>query len=104
MALGYRRPIPAYLPGEMALTRAEAHAMLGNIDAAIAEIDAVRTKTPADDSFGVGAALPPYSGPQSLEAVLNEIFRQRRAELFLQWHRLGRQPALGAIWPFSQYV
>ena len=76
-------PIPAYLPGEMALTRAEAHAMLGNIDAAIAEIDAVRTKTPADDPYGVGASLPPYSGPQSLEAVLDEIFRQRRAELFL---------------------
>ena len=76
-------PIPAYLPGEMALTRAEAHAMLGNIDAAIAEIDAVRTKTPADDPYGVGASLPPYSGPQSTAAVLDEIFRQRRAELFL---------------------
>ena len=76
-------PIPAYLPGEMALTRAEAHAMLGNIDAAIAEIDAVRTKTPADDPYGVGASLPPYSGPQSAAPVLDEIFRQRRAELFL---------------------
>ena len=67
----------------MALTRAEAHAMLGNIDAAIAEINAVRTKTPADDPYGVGASLSPYSGPQSAEAVLDEIFRQRRAELFL---------------------
>ena len=76
-------PIPAYLPGEMALTRAEANAMLGNITGAIAEIDAVRTKTPAQDPFGIGASLPPYSGPQTVDAVIEEIFRQRRAELFL---------------------
>ena len=47
----------------MALTRAEAHAMLGNIDAAIAEIDAVRTKTPADDPFGVGAVAAAVQRP-----------------------------------------
>ena len=97
-------PIPAYLPGEMALTRAEAHAMLGNIDAAIAEIDAVRTKTPAEDPFGVGAALPPYSGPQSLEAVLERNFSSAAGGAFSPRHRLGRQPALGATWPFGQYV
>ena len=78
--------------------------MLGNIDAAIAEIDAVRTKTPADDLYGVGAWLPPYSGPQSLEAVLNEIFRQRRAELFLHGTGWEDSRRLGATWPFGRYV
>lgn len=91
--------IPAYLPGEMALIRAEAHAMLGDLDAAIAEIDAVRTKTPDEDPFGVGAALPPYSGPQSLEAVLDEIFRQRRAELFLHGTGLEDSRRLGRPGP-----
>lgn len=76
-------PIPAYLPGEMPLTRAEANLGLGNLPAAVAEIDMIRTKTPAQDPFGIGAALPPYSGPQTNEAVTEEIFRQRRAELFL---------------------
>ena len=76
-------PIPAYLPGEMALTRAEANAMLGNVAEAIADIDAIRTKIPAQDPHGIGASLPPYSGPQTAAAVMDEIFRQRRAELFL---------------------
>ncbi len=76
-------PIPAYLPSEMILTRAEANAMLGDIENAIAEIDAIRTKTPEQDPHGIGASLPPYNGPQTLEDVLAEIFRQRRAELFL---------------------
>ncbi len=75
--------IPAYLPSEMVLTRAEANAMLGDIENAIAEIDAIRTKTPEQDPYGIGASLPPYNGPQTLEDVLEEIFRQRRAELFL---------------------
>ncbi len=76
-------PIPAYLPSEMVLTRAEANAMLGDIETAIAAIDAIRTKTPEQDPYGIGAALPPYNGPSTLEGVLEEIFRQRRAELFL---------------------
>ncbi|MYF73397.1 MAG: RagB/SusD family nutrient uptake outer membrane protein, partial [Gemmatimonadetes bacterium] len=75
--------IPAYLPGEMALIRAEANAMMGNITGAIAEIDAIRTKTPDRDPLGIGASLPPYSGAPSVEAVPYVIFRQRRAVLFL---------------------
>ncbi|HMB90424.1 MAG TPA: hypothetical protein VKP65_06220, partial [Rhodothermales bacterium] len=46
-------PIPMYLPGELALIRAEAHVRLGNLSDAVAAIDAVRTKTAADDPFGI---------------------------------------------------
>lgn len=76
-------PIPAYLPGEMSLIRAEAQLMLGNAGAAVEEIDAVRTKTPNQDPLGVGAALPEYEGATTNDALLEEIFRQRRAELFM---------------------
>ncbi|RMD94332.1 MAG: RagB/SusD family nutrient uptake outer membrane protein [Calditrichaeota bacterium] len=80
--------IPAYVPGEMALIRAEAHLRLGEIDAAIQEINAIRTKTPDQDPFGIGAGLEPYSGPNTTEAVRDEIFRQRSAELFMSGMRL----------------
>ncbi|MDE2828554.1 MAG: RagB/SusD family nutrient uptake outer membrane protein, partial [Gemmatimonadota bacterium] len=93
--------IPAYLPGEMALIRAEANAMMGNITGAIAEIDAIRTKTPDRDPFGIGASLPPYSGPQTVEAVTEEIFRQRRAELFLSGTGLEDSRRLGQPGPSS---
>jgi starch-binding outer membrane protein, SusD/RagB family len=76
-------PIPAYLPGEMHLIKAEAYARLGDLSSAVDEINAVRTKTPAQDPFGVGASLPAYSGPVTTDSVLTEIYRQRCAELFL---------------------
>lgn len=75
--------IPAYLPGEMALIRAEANLMTGNPSGAVSEIDAVRTKTAVQDPFGVGANLPTYSGPTDNTSLMNEIFQQRRAELFM---------------------
>lgn len=77
--------IPVYLPGEMALIKAEAYVRLGadQYGNAVAEINKVRTKTAAEDPFGVGAELPPYSGPLTEEALLEEIFYQRSAELYL---------------------
>ena len=74
-------PIPLYLPGEVTLNKAEALARLNQLDDAILEINEVRTKT--DDPFGVNAGLPVYGGAITSEAVLNEIFLNRRAELFL---------------------
>ncbi len=76
-------PIPVYIPGELALIRAEAHLRNGDLASAVAEIDAVRTKTPAQDPLGIGAGLPPYSGPVTVAALEEEIYRQRAAELFL---------------------
>lgn len=74
-------PIPLYLPGEVMLNKAEALARSNQLNEAVTEINNVRTKT--DDPFGVNADLPPYGGPVTLEAVLDEIYLNRRAELFL---------------------
>jgi starch-binding outer membrane protein, SusD/RagB family len=76
-------PIPTYLPGEMLLIKAESHARLNQLQSAVNYINAVRTKTAQDDPYGLGAALPEYAGPQTQEALLTEIYRQRTAELFL---------------------
>ncbi|MEM1128467.1 MAG: RagB/SusD family nutrient uptake outer membrane protein [Bacteroidota bacterium] len=74
-------PIPLYLPGEMLLIQAEAQARQGNLGAAVDLLNQVRTKT--DDPFGVNAGLPAYDGAQTPEAVLEDIYRNRRVELFL---------------------
>ena len=74
-------PIPVYLPGEMYLIRAEAEARSGNLAGATVSINMVREKT--DDPWGVNAGLGPYDGPQTAEALLTEIYRNRRVELFL---------------------
>jgi hypothetical protein len=76
-------PIPVYRPGEIALIKAEAHLRLGDLTSAVTEIDKVRTKTAAQDPLGLGASLAPYSGPVTAEALEDEIFRQRAAELYL---------------------
>ena len=76
-------PIPVYLPDEMRLIIAEAQLRRTSPDipAAVAQINAVRTDT--DDIFGVNANLPAYSGPETVEALLDEIYVNRRSELFL---------------------
>ncbi|MBD2770303.1 RagB/SusD family nutrient uptake outer membrane protein [Hymenobacter sp. BT664] len=82
-------PIPVYLPGEMLLIRAEAYARTGELTNAVAELNRVLPKTPTTDAFGVGAALPPYSGPLTADAVLLEILRNRNIELAFQGFRLS---------------
>ncbi|MCK6558177.1 RagB/SusD family nutrient uptake outer membrane protein [bacterium] len=75
------KAIPVYLPGEMNLIKAEALVRLGRLPEAVNEINAVRTKT--TDPFGVAAGLPAYSGAVTETALLEEIYRQRSAELFM---------------------
>lgn len=77
------RSIPVYLPGEMSLIVAEANLRKASpdVNAAITAINTVRTKT--NDPFGVNAGLAPYSGPTTVEALLNEVYMNRRLELFL---------------------
>lgn len=75
--------IPVYLPGEMLLIKAEAQARSNDLNAAVAELDAVLTKTAAEDAFGVGANLPDYAGAMTQDAILDEIYRNRRIELYL---------------------
>lgn len=75
--------IPVYLPGEILLIKAEAYARNNQLTEAVAELDAVLTKTSASDSFGLGANLPAYSGALNQDDVLEEIYRNRRIELYL---------------------
>lgn len=81
--------IPVYLPGEMTLIKAEALARKSMLSEAVTELNKVLTKEPATDAFGVGAGLPAYSGAQTQEAILTEIYRNRCIELFMSGLRLA---------------
>jgi starch-binding outer membrane protein, SusD/RagB family len=93
------RAIPAFRPGEIALIRAEANLRLNRLDDAVRWIDSVRTKLPTQDYTGLGAGLRPYSGERTQAALLEEIFRQRAAELFLTGMRLEDMRRLGRPMP-----
>lgn len=83
-------PWPVYLPGEITLIKAEAYARQSspNLAAAIAELDKILTKKPADDPFGIGASQTAYSGASNQADVLTEIYRQRSIELYMQGFKL----------------
>lgn len=82
--------IPIYLPSEMILIKAEAHARMTppNLNTALTELNKVITKEPSADLFGVGAGLPPINGPLTQDELLREIYRQRAIELFMLGLRL----------------
>lgn len=75
--------IPVYLPGEILLIKAEAYSRLENLGDAVTELNKVLTKKPTNDIFGVGADLPNYTGTNTKEAILEEIYKNRRIELYL---------------------
>ncbi|EIJ39573.1 RagB/SusD family protein [Galbibacter orientalis DSM 19592] len=75
--------IPVYLPGEMYLIQAEAYAREDRLEEATIKLNKVITKTPAQDIYGVAAMLPAYSGEMTKEAILDEIYKNRRIELYL---------------------
>ncbi|GAC1378623.1 MAG: hypothetical protein NVSMB30_26610 [Hymenobacter sp.] len=81
--------IPAYLPDEIRLIRAEANlrAASPNPTAALTDINAVRTQA-SGDLFGVNANLPAYAGPVTVAGLLAEVYKQRSAELYLSGQRL----------------
>lgn len=89
--------IPVYIPGEMLLIKAEALARTDKIAEAIAELDKVLTKT--TDIYGVNANLPAYSGAQTKEAVLLEIYRNRCTELFMSGMKLEDSRRFGRPGP-----
>ena len=80
--------VPVYLPGEMGLIRAEAYARKGDLANAVIELNKVRTKTAAQDAFGLGAGLPAYAGDNTAEAILLDIYKNRLVELAFQGFRL----------------
>jgi tetratricopeptide (TPR) repeat protein len=81
-------PVPIFLPGEILLIKAEAYARQNMLPEALAELNKVITKKPSEDIYGVGADLPPITGPLSQEQLLTEIYRQRSIELFMSGMRL----------------
>lgn len=101
-------PLPVYIPDEMNLIIAEANLRLGtpNLGAATAALDEVLTDT--DDPFGVNADVAAYSGPNTVDAILDEVFRNRRAELFLTGmsledsRRFGRPEPSGAAMDYDE--
>jgi starch-binding outer membrane protein, SusD/RagB family len=80
--------IPVYLPGEIMLIKAEAYARNDQPADAIVALNAVLTKTPGSDVWGVGADLPPYAGAITQQAILTEIYRQRSIELYMSGLKL----------------
>lgn len=80
--------VPVYTPGEMMLLKAEAYARKNQLNEAKAELDKVLTKTPASDIYGLGAALPAYSGAQTQADLLKEIYRNRAIELYMSGLKL----------------
>ena len=101
-------PIPVYLPDEMNLIIAEANLRTGtpNLAAATTALNEVLTDT--DDPFEVNANVAAYSGPNTVEALLEEVYRNRRAELFLTGmsledsRRFGRPEPSGAPRDFTE--
>jgi starch-binding outer membrane protein, SusD/RagB family len=80
--------IPLFLPGEMTLIKAECYARTMKLTEAVTELNKVLTKTAATDLYGVGAALPAYTGATTDAAILTEIYRNRCIELYNSGLRL----------------
>jgi hypothetical protein len=77
--------VPIYRFGEMYLIKAEAMVRKSSPDltGAVTELNKVIQKVPADDAWGIGADLPPYSGGVTAPEILDEIYKQRCIELYL---------------------
>jgi hypothetical protein len=88
---------PIYLPGEIILIKAEAYARQATPDLtnALAELNKVVTKTPTADPYGVGADLPPISGPLTQAQILDLIYKHRSIELYMSGLRLEDQRRFG---------
>ena len=77
--------LPIYRVGEMYLIKAESLVRKSSADlaGAVTELNNVITKTAVSDPWGIGAALPAYSGGMTEQEILDEIYRQRSVELYL---------------------
>jgi len=81
-------PWPVYLPGEMILTKAEAYARQNDVTNALIELNKVVTKTASGDVYGVGAELPPLTGPYTPTQLLDLIYKHRSIELYMSGLKL----------------
>ena len=90
---------PVYLPGEMSLIIAENQARQNSFPAAKIALDAVRTKT--TDIYLIGANQLPYSGPLTATDLLNDIYKQRRLEMYLSGQELEDSRRFNRLAPNS---
>ena len=75
--------IPLYIPDEINLILAEANLRKSSPDLSAATTALNEVLTDTDDPFDINANVDPYSGPSTSEALLSEVYKNRRAELFL---------------------
>jgi len=75
---------PVYLPGEVTLIKAECLARANDLTNAVVELNKILTKKAAGDPFGIGADLPVYAGGNTQPEILEEIYRNRCIELYMQ--------------------
>jgi hypothetical protein len=80
-------PIPVYLPGEMILIKAEANARAATPDLVNATLELNKVVTKNNDIYGVNANQPAVA-PTTVQALLDEIYRQRCIELFMSGLKL----------------
>jgi starch-binding outer membrane protein, SusD/RagB family len=85
---------PIFLPDEMRLIQAEARARLGDLEAARALVNAVRTQS-SSTLDEPAAGLPPLTAEQmdTLDEALQRIAYERRYELYMQglrWEDIRR--------------
>jgi len=93
--------IPTYYPDEPLLVKAEALVNLGRLAEAKAVVDSVRTDCPGAGRVATdpGPCLTPLAGAPTAQQLLDEIYRNRRFELFatgLRWEDLRRLGLVGA--------
>ena len=88
---------PVYLPGEMLLIIAENQTRQSNFAPAKTALDAVRTKT--TDAYLIGANQAPYGGPLTIPDLLNDIYKQRRLEMYLSGQELEDSRRFNRIAP-----
>ena len=98
-ALNTTASYPVYLPGEMNLIIAENNARQSQFAQSKTALDLVRTKI--TDIFGIGAAQPAYSGPLTAVDLLQDIYKQRRLEMFLSGQELEDSRRFGRPAPNS---
>lgn len=94
--------VPIFRPGEITLIKAEAHVRKASPDltAAVTELNKILTKDPATDAYGIGTGLAAtYSGANTVQAILDEIYRQRCIELFLSGLRFEDNRRFGRPGP-----
>ena len=91
--------IPSYYPDEVLLIKAEALVNLNQLAAAKAVVDSVRGDCPGRVATDPNACLPPSSAALTRDALLAEIYDNRRFELFatgLRWEDTRRRGTVGA--------